>query len=422
MSDRVAFRLRDVVLPVYLPTSLFSLAEGALIPLVPVLAVSLGASLGVAGLIGGLHMAGTLLGDLVSGSVVSRFGERRAMLLSAGFAAAGMAACGLAGSALWLAVGVFLIGLANAVFALARHAFLASMVPMTHRARALSALGGVFRGGFFVGPFIAAGLIGLAGDRSIAWLALAITAMTVVSLVVLPDVSDEVAAARQLPTASGAVVSSSSASASTHIFATLWAHRSIYLTVGLGSAVLMGLRSARNVVLPLWALSLGMGSAQTALLLSVVGGIDFLFSYSSGQVMDRFGRIWSAVPPLAAMALTFGVLALSGVLGASLAVFLGCAVAIGFANGFSSGVVLTFSADLAPRRNPAPFLGGFRLTTDLGAALLPLMVSAMTAVTGLAAAVAALSAVGWLGAGILLHWVPKYLPRGKPRLAKASPK
>ena len=66
-----------------------------------------------------------------------------------------------------LAVDIFLVGLAIAIFALARHAFMTTYVPIAYRARALSSLGGTFRFGYFIGPFITVGVIHLTGSTAV---------------------------------------------------------------------------------------------------------------------------------------------------------------------------------------------------------------------------------------------------------------
>src|SRR6202044_3187550 len=83
----------------------------------------------------------------------------------------GLAIATFAPNPLVLGIGIALVGLATAVFALARHAFMTSYVPERHRARALSTLGGTFRAGYFVGPFIAAGVIAITGrTASVFWI------------------------------------------------------------------------------------------------------------------------------------------------------------------------------------------------------------------------------------------------------------
>jgi hypothetical protein len=81
------------------------------------------------------------------------------------------------------------------------------------------------------------------------------------------------------------------------------------------------------------------------------------------------------------------------------------------ANGVGSGILMTFGADLAPRHDPAPFLGAYRFTGDTGNALAPLAVSALTGAVSIAFAAGVLGVVGLLGAALLARWVPRYLPR-----------
>ena len=192
------FRLGSVALPVYLPSLLFATGEGAIIPIIPIQATHLGASLPLAGFIAALLMVGQLIGDLPSGVIVARVGERGAMIGSAAAALIGLALCLLAPVPLVLAAGVLVIGVATASFALARQAFMTSFVPRSHRARALSLLGGMFRGGYFVGPFIAAAVIALTGStHAVFFVHVIACAVAGIVLLVLPDPSATLAARRQ---------------------------------------------------------------------------------------------------------------------------------------------------------------------------------------------------------------------------------
>ena len=74
------FRWRSIALPALLPTALFSIGEGAIVPVIPALATDLGATLAVAGFIAAMLTLGELLGDVPSGWIVSRIGERNAKL------------------------------------------------------------------------------------------------------------------------------------------------------------------------------------------------------------------------------------------------------------------------------------------------------------------------------------------------------
>lgn len=425
MSRASGFRLGSLALPVYLPSLLFATGEGAVIPIIPAAATRLGASLPLAGLVAALIMVGQLIGDIPSGWIVSRVGERNAMLGSAVAALGGLVACVLAPNPGVLALGVLLVGVATASFALARQAFMTTSVPLPYRARALSLLGGMFRAGYFVGPFLAAGAIGLFGStRAAFFLDAAACLLAAAVLLALPDPSAVLAERRRamtgpirLPAATvGAPQADEPGGAVPEpprvgLAATLWRHRGVLARMGLAAALIGGLRSSRQVILPLAAVSLGLSEGRIALIIGLAGAVDFALFFTSGQIMDRFGRLWSALPSM--VGLGVGHLALALALrqgtGAAVAWFIGIALFLSVANGIGSGILMTFGADLAPRRDPAPFLGAYRFTGDAGNAAAPLVVAGLTALGGIGLAAGVLGVVGLLGAGLLARWVPRYI-------------
>jgi MFS family permease len=118
-------------------------------------------------------------------------------------------------------------------------------------------------------------------------------------------------------------------------------------------------------------------------------------------IMDRFGRAWAAVPSLAVLGIGLLALPAAGNLGGLLVV----AAAFGLGNGISAGVVLTLGSDASPQEGRNQFLGGFRLINDVGIALGPLSIAAITtaaslAVSSLSLGAFALAGAGWLGWGI----------------------
>lgn len=419
------FSWRGIILPAYLPTLLFSLGEGAIIPVIPVVATERGASLALAGLIAAMLMVGELAGDLPAGWLVARIGERNAMIGAALLAVTGVLVA-LASPTNWaLGIGVFLLGLATAVFGLARHAFLTSYVPERVRARALSTLAGVFRAGWAIGPFVAAGIIAFAGSSEpVFWVLVASCFAVVVVLVLLPDPERVFGAVRLAREASavdagvgdgdGADLSTAgrAADASSHgVFRAIVTHRAVLARIGTGVGLLAAIRASRTMILPLWAVSIGVPPEQAALVIGVSATIDFALFYVSGQVMDRFGRLWSAIPGIVGLAVGHLVLAVTHDVPAAVAWFTAVAVLFGVANGLSSGVILTLGADLAPKANPAPFLGAYRTIGDAGQAVAPLVVAGVTSLVSIMAAAATMGVVGLIGAAMLLRWVPRYVPR-----------
>lgn len=408
------FSWRSIVLPAYLPTLLFSLGEGAMIPVIPVVATERGASLALAGLIAAMLMVGELLGDLPAGWLVARIGERAAMIGASALASAGTLLALLVPTTSALGIGVFLLGLATAVFGLARHAFLTSYVPARVRARALSTLAGVFRAGWAIGPFTAAAIIAWTGSSAaVFWVLVASCAAVVVVLLVLPDPEKVFGAALRARATSvdRGVDDEGRADGSRGVWHAIVTHRGVLARIGTGVGVLAALRASRTVILPLWAVSIGMAPDAAALVIGIAATIDFALFYVSGHVMDRHGRLWSAIPGLVGLAVGHIVLAFTHDLPAAVAWFTGVAILLGIANGLSSGVILTVGADLAPAANPAPFLGAYRTIADAGAAAAPLAVAAITSAVSIMVASAAMGVIGLIGAAMLWRWIPRYVPR-----------
>jgi MFS family permease len=415
---------------IYGPTLLFALGEGAVIPLIPVVASRLGADVALAAVVAAALVVGQLCGNLPAGWAVARFGERPTMITAGCVALAALLGLILAPNLALFAAAIFVIGLCAAAFGLARHSFMTTRVPLAFRARALSLLGGTFRLGMFVGPFVSAALIAIFGDEQASIWFFGVALVAVVALVTFGRDPETALAAETRSAARDAAhtpvgedtgepitgsigVTDDAPGTRVGVFRTMWRFRGVLGRLGLAAASLSSLRSARQVVLPLWGVSIGLDAQTIAIVVGVSGAIDFALFYASGQVMDRFGRLWAALPAMLLMAA--GFLALLFTAGAAepsmwFALF---AAVLGVGNGLSSGILLTLGADLAPPDDPAPFLGSWRTLTDAGGATAPLLVSALTALISLPVAAGAIGVLGILGALGFLRWVPRFVP-GKP--------
>ena len=410
-SDERPVSFRSVALAAFLPTLLFSIGEGAIIPIIPIAAGNLGASLAMAGFIASMVMLGELAGDIPSGWIVSRIGERWSMVGAAGVAILGVVVCLLAPNYWVLMAGIFLVGLATAVFALARHAFMTTYVPPRYRARALSTLGGIFRGGWFVGPLIASGVIAATGStQSVFWIFVISCLGSVIVLLALPDPEKMFGPSPRVADAAGELLTAGEEDAEerTHgLFRTIWSFRAVLARMGSGVALVAAVRSARTVLMPLWAVSIGLSESNTALIIGIAGAVDFALFYASGQIMDRFGRMWSAIPSMLGLGTGFAVLALTHDLDAKVAWYIGVSIFLSVANGIGSGIIMTLGADLAPKEKPAAFLGAWRFAGDAGQAAAPLFVSLLTAVVSISFASGIMGLLGLVGAGMLARYIPR---------------
>jgi MFS family permease len=370
---------------------MFGIAEGGLLPIIPASAQALGASLPTAGMILGLVMIGTLFADIPAARLINVLGERKAMMMAAAVASMGSLIALLAVNLWVLGLGIFILGASVAVFALARHSYLTEVVPYSHRARALSILGGVFRAGHFIGPIIGAALIVLIDLQAVYWNAVVFCALAaLILLFIKPDRMPDTPAT--VPGGTWKVAKRESKKLA---------------TLGVTAAIIGGLRTARLIGLPLWALSIGLPPATIALYMGIAGALDLALSYTSGQIMDRFGRRWSALPTLLGLSLTFSLLTLA----TDETTFLAVALLMSLANGVGSGIILVIGADLAPKGERNEFLASYRLLVDSGVAAAPLVISVVTALVGLSFAMFTVSGLGIVGALMAYRYIPR---RAKP--------
>src|SRR5690349_12332499 len=213
---------------------------------------------------------GSLVSNIPASLVTARWGERWAIVGAAVWCALGMLLCVVA-SALWLfAVGVFMVGMAAAVFGLARQSYLTDAVPFHFRARALSTLGGVMRIGLFAGPFIGAACIGAFGLAGAYWAGVVALVAAAFVAVRMPDLPPH--AALHAPHAAGAAAAPTLRSIGA-------GHARIFLTVGVGALLVAAVRASRQAVIPLWAEGIGLDAATTSLIYGLAGGIDMLVFY-----------------------------------------------------------------------------------------------------------------------------------------------
>ncbi|MEI2730832.1 MAG: MFS transporter [Dermatophilaceae bacterium] len=408
MTQPTVTSVRAIAVPAYGPTILASMGTGAVTAVYALSAVDLGASVGVAAFVVALLGIGQLVGDLPAGALAARVGERRALLLACGAEALGMLGCALAPGVGWLAAAVLFVGLSNAVFGLARQAFLTGAVPIALRARALSTLGGVHRIGVFIGPFIGAWVVSRWGIQAAYGVGVVASGLAFALLLGYGDLPGADVGARTLDRGGSAPPRQS-------VRSVLAEQRRVLLTLGVGVVFVSGARAARNAVVPLWAQAVGLDATATSLVFGISGAVDMLLFYPAGWVMDRYGRALVAVPSMLVMGLAMVLLPGTH----SFWTVTAAACLIGVGNGMGAGIVMTLGADVSPVSGRPQFLGGWRLMADLGWAGWPAMVSLVAAVAPLSAAVAAIGVVTLVGGGWLAVWVPRYDPISRRTVERA---
>lgn len=384
--------LRRLVAPAYLPTFFWGITAGATMPVVALSGRALGATVEVAALLVGLGTIAEFLIAVPVGKLVDRFGERRTLLSSGSLMILAMLLAATAPSVGWLALAIVLQSPAVVAFIVARQGFIADSVPLHFRARALSTLGGVARSGILVGPFLAAPAIAAWGPQAgygVGALAAVVTA-AVVALAVHDPVKATDAEDGGRPAVRARDV--------------LRSQRRVFLTIGVGVLAIGLARSAYVVVTPLWAESIGVTAAQTAVLFGVVAGVEVALFFVAGWLSDRYGRAASAVP--CAMLIGIGLALLPTTV--TFAALMAVGVIVGLGNGLGSGIVMTLGVDNAPAQGRGAFLSLWRMFSLVGHNGASIVVAGVTAVASLAASAVTVGTLAVLGGVWMLRWIPAH--------------
>ena len=384
------FKKRSLALPVYLPSLLFEAAFSSLLPIFPASATEYGFDLASAGAVTAAAMLGTLLFELPASSIVNRLGERASMIVAT-VVAAMFGVLGFLNLGYWplllIAMG---FGAMFSLFGLSRHSLLAAQVPVSHRAKAMSLLGGSFRGGAALGPILGSLAVAQFGTEAAYLVASSLCLVAMIAVTSVPKNK----------------LHSPPSGQHGNVWEVAKRERAKLLTLGMASAIISAGRTIRMIGLPLLAIQLGIDPATASLIFGVTGVIDFALFYASGLIMSRWGKFWSSVPTLLAL----GVSYLFAFMVTDLNSFWILAAVTALANAASAGINMVLGADLAPDGARSEFLAAFRMMTSGGVVLAPLMITTLTALIALPAALAITGLLNFYGA--FLFW--KYLPIHAP--------
>ena len=143
-------------------------------------------------------------------------------------------------------------------------------------------------------------------------------------------------------------------------------------------------------------------------------GLDMMFFYPAGWVMDRLGRKYAIIPSFVTQGVGLALIPLTASAGGILFVV----ALLGIGNGIGSGTMMTLGSDLAPANARGDFLGVWRFIGDFGMVGGPLLVGNMADLFTLGGSALLLAAASLSAAGIFGFFVPETLKR--KRLAPAG--
>lgn len=380
---------RRVFLPLYLPALLLGIPAQAAFMLLPLYVLDRGGSAATAAAVVGLRGLGMMAMDLPAGMLAARFGEKAIMLLAVSFIMLAFVGYGLADELGWFYLIAFLNGCGSSTFLLGRMSYVAAYCPAVERGRVIAMIAGSLRASALLGPLAGGALAHYAGYN--ATFLCASLSVLLALLCVFAFARGEAPAARELDWRT--------------IPRLAIEYRRVFATAGVAAVSFMLMRESRTVLLPLLGASLGLDTRQIGTIVSASALVDIAFFYPAGVIMDRYGRRATAVPSSMLFVVTLAAMSLAQGYGSLLAV----ALAVGVANGMSTGIVMTLGTDLAPAARRSEFLGLWRLLTDAGTAAGPMAISALLAIAPLSIAALGVAALGALGSYVVYRYVEETL-------------
>ena len=384
---------RELIRAVYLPTVVLALAEGMLVPVLPLYVAELGAGFALVGLALAAEAIGMLLGDVPAGSLLRRFDRKAVMLAGVALVGVSVAFVPLFGTVAAVIALRLVAGLGAAMWGLSRHAYLTESVRASARGRSIAAFGGAQRIGMLIGPALG-GVVAASFGFAATFVLFGVVAALAFAL-----------CWRFLePSGAGAAEPRRRLGHRAALRQVLVEQRRLLVVAGAGQLMAQMIRSGRRIVLPLYgSVALGLDVQSIGWVLSIAAAFDVALFPLAGVIMDRWGRKWAIVPCFAIQALGMALVPLAGG-------FLGLALAgavIGFGNGIGSGTMMTLASDLAPRDTMGEFLGVWRLIGDAGGTGGPVAVGAIADLVTLSSATLLIAAVGLAAAAVFAFGVPE---------------
>ncbi|MDR0299110.1 MAG: MFS transporter [Streptococcaceae bacterium] len=393
---------------VFLPTMIYETGIGAITPVIPLMALQLHANAGIAAFIVALLGIGQVVGDIPAGILATRLGDRKAMLYGAVATLSLLILCTFSPNWWVFALATFLLGMINSLFVLARQAYLTEVTPVYKRSLSLSMLGGMQRIGSLIGPFIGGFVMSLFVIHSLHgskdwlagayWVAAVLSAITLVVVYLIPEIKENTDKVKfEKHEVKPSFI--------------LKKHKKMFASLGIAIILVGAVRQTSNTAIPLWSAHIGLNASTISYVYGLANLLDAMLFYPAGKIMDRYGRLWVAVPSMLILGASILFLPFTHSVWSIALVSL----VMGLGNSIGAGMIMTISADMAPHEYRAQFLATTRLFGDLGAAAGPLIVAIGAALSWLAGGIWALGVAGIAAAGIMGATLEKFTPHANQR-------
>ncbi|MEC9247896.1 MAG: MFS transporter [Pseudomonadota bacterium] len=371
---------KRAILSLYVPSLFFGVPGHAAFLLLPLCIIEIGGSPSAAAAVIGFKGLGMMLFDIPGGKIAGKIGNKLTMQLAAMLVGLTFLAYSFCDSVILFWIVAFIHGCGSSTFLVGRMSFLASNYPVNQRGRIIAMIAGSLRLTALLGPLVGGMLVEIIDFRNTFLLSSACFFIGVLCMYrsrVMENVGEV-------------------GIRSDGTLDILRDYRKVFMTAGVAAVVFMLMRAARTVLIPIIGENYNLDPSTIGFIVSVSALVDVLLFYPAGMAMDKYGRRFTAVP--SSILFTIGLLGMATA--TSFLPLLFWSILLGIANGLSTGIVMTLGTDHAPIGRRGEFLGVWRLITDTGSTLGPLVVSGLLVFWPLS--IAALSIGMFCGIGTFL--------------------
>lgn len=330
---RISENARLLLINLYLPSALASMAQGLVVPTIPTLATAFGVSNALAAQVVAAPILGRAVMTLPSGAIVDRLGRRPAMVLGPLLLLAGSLLAALTPSFGLLLAGQFLSGAGVALWQLGREVAAVDLIKPHVRGRMLSLFFGLQSAGTALGPLMGGIITDHAGFRGVFWAGLVIALAVLGATARLPETQGERAPVPKRKIEIARLTDLRPEFRTTYVVL-------IFATFAAGTR-----NSVISAVLPLHAEGhFGFGRTEVGALFAVMGIVTLLAMGPAGWISDTMGR----KPATVTAAVLAGVAFLAYPVANSLPLLLAVSALVGVASGFALGAMTVYTYDIAP--------------------------------------------------------------------------
>ncbi len=387
----------STLLDTYIPSLVFALGMGIVLPAIPTVARSFDVSFGLASAVLTAYVLGNMVGTVPTGWVIDRFGRRRVMLVGPFVSAMLSFLVIVARTFPQFLLLRFFDGWCAQMWLIGRMSGIAARAGADQRGRHVAWMFGFDTTGRLIGP-VAGGFI------AAAWgLRAPFAAYGLMSLLTLIPVG---AFIRDVPASETEGVEARNAPRLRGSISKILLPRLGFFGIALAGALARGPIS--NGLFLLYATFVyDMGAKPLGLLAAGSGILSLPIGFLAGWMMDRLGRRRWLIPGYLATGAAIALIAVTAALHLPAAWFVATYLGVFAAQALTSGSIQTIGADVAPPEARGFFLGVWNLANQGGSATGPVAFAFLAESAGYPVAFVFLGAVTMSVAVMFLTYIPE---------------